>query len=193
MRARRLVEAAILVLALVASSRCLAEPDPPDINRAKFETQTLMGGGGPIGLIGANLPEPVSTLPLSVRLAQRFRLPRWSPVALEVNFVVPIGLGVNFLCDVYRSDRVRLHLIDPGIHWNMVQPVSVTRVGRSWDVTFGAGIDVRLNGQLWLTLDWRAYLPDPSVVPYKYGDWARPIYKEAALGGQLWLGIARVW
>ncbi len=195
MRAARLFRNATVILALVISGRCLAETENrhPDVNQSKFETQTLLGGGGPVGLIGANLYEPGTTLPLSVRLAQRFRFPLNSPLGLELNFVVPIGLGVNVLCDVYRSDRVRVHLGDPGVHWNMVQPVSVGRVGRTWDLTLGGGLDVRLTDRLWLTLDWRAYLPDPTSVIGRYGDWARPIYKEAALGGQLWLGIARVW
>jgi len=193
MRAMIAVKTAVLLTGLVLAGTCRADTGPkPDVNSKDFETQTILSGGGGIGLIGQSFPQGGTTMPISVRLAQRLRFPRHTSLGLELSFVVPIGLGVNVTCDVYRNDRVRIHLVDPGIHWNMVEPVSVSRVKRSWDLTLGAGLDVRLTDQLWLTVDWRTFLPDPTIIN-KYGDWARPIYKEAALGGQLWLGISRSW
>ncbi len=156
-----------------------------------FETQTVWGLSLAPGAMAMG-PE-ATTAPLTVSLAQTFRFARFSPFGLELSFVAPGGLGATLLVDAVRTRYVRVHLIDPGVVWNLLGPVSVGRVSRSADLVLGAGVDVFLTKDLTLTVNWRMYFPEPIGTISRYGDFARPIYAEAAKGGQLCFGLARVW
>lgn len=157
----------------------------------KFETQTVWGLGFAPGVGG--MGSDCTTTPISIWMVQRLRLPRYSQFGLEAGFVAPGGLSFSLLVDVARFGRFRIHLIDPGIVVNLTEPGTVQRVHRTFDLTLGAGVDIRLNRELALTANWRMFFPDPVGVISRYGDFARPVYAEAAKGGQLWIGLARVW
>ncbi len=156
-----------------------------------FETQTVWG----LSLApGAMAMGPASTTaPLTVSLAQTFRFPRYSHFGLELAFVAPGGLSATLLVDAVRTRYVRVHLIDPGVVWNLLGPVSVARAPRSADIVLGAGVDVFVTRGLTLTASWRMYFPEPVATISRYGDFARPIYAEAAKGGQLCFGLAHAW
>lgn len=186
-----LVIAVVFLSAWLASLRAFAEFAPKYQDGEKYELQTIWGLGVAPGV--AAMGSDCTTAPLAVGIAQTVRFPRYSQFGLELNFVAPGGLGANLLIDVVKFWRLRVHLIDPGIVWNLTGPASVTRVKRDFDLTLGAGVDIRLNRELAVTVNWRMYFPDPFSVISRYGDFARPVYAEAAKGGQLWFGLARVW
>lgn len=182
--------AAVFVL-LILPNCSFGEQRPTTPNERKFETQTVWGFGFAPG-VGA-MGRDCTTLPISIWMLQRFRLPRYTNFGLEVGMVAPGGFSVTLLTDVTRFGRFRIHLVDPGIVVNLTEPGTVNRVHRTWDLTLGAGIDIRLDDLLTLTVNWRMFFPDPFSVIGRYGDFARPVYTEAAKGGQLWFGLARVW
>ncbi len=73
------------------------------------------------------------------------------------------GLGLQALIYPYRSEKVKVHIIDPGI---IFEPGSFnltnnTDVPRSVDLIFGAGVQVKLACHLQLLLDWRVNVADP--------------------------------
>lgn len=150
--------------------------------------------GGPIALIGANYPGGVTTAPLTLKLAGRIGLPRHSPISLELNAIVPHGIGFNFRLEVLKlANRVSIHLFDLGIFFNLGDPVTVSRIKRTWDLTAGLGCDVRVWRNLEVGLEWRWFLPNPIAVIQDYGSFAYPAYREAARGGQLWATVGYTW
>lgn len=197
----RTVSALALTLAMVA----LAAPvqaDPVATNDRDFELQLNMSfGGAPflgLGVDGYN--EGISTALVTEKLAVRLRLPRHTPLGLEISgtfgFSDPVsgGFGINLLIDVYRNDWVRIHLLDPGFLFSAPGHFpAVSRISRAFDLTIGLGIEVFLENHVCLTADWRMSLPDPINLATTYGNFYLPILDEAAKGGQLWLGISAVW
>jgi opacity protein-like surface antigen len=158
-----------------------------------FQIRALGSVGGPVGLIGYDGYWRQTTAPFTVRLAGQMRLQQYTPLALEISAVIPYGIGANLLTDVIQTDRVRVHLFDIGIFWNAYMPVSVSRIKRDFDLTLGAGIDVRVKDSWSLSLDYRMFLPNPVTVLPAYADFALPIYTEALRGGQLWLSVGYCW
>ncbi len=124
-----------------------------------------------------------------VLLAARLRYLPNTPFALEFNLYAPYGFGLAFLLDVYRNDRVRIHAFDLGFFENIPWlRVNNPQVDRFFDLTLGAGIEWNVYGRHIVSLDWRAFLPDPTKVPFRYGNYTVPIYRDAIAGGQIWLG-----
>lgn len=182
---------AILPIFWLWAAPAAAEPPPESQNSAPLELQTTWGLGLAPGAAFAG-PENTSA-PLTVWLSQSVRFPRYSQFGLELTFVAPGGLGATLLVDIIRTGRVRIHVLDPGIVWNLLGPISVGRVHRALDLTLGAGADIRLTRELGLTFGWRMYFPEPIGTISRNGDFARPVYAEAAKGGQLWIGLSRIW
>jgi hypothetical protein len=166
-----------------------------------FETQTLVGSGGPVGLSIMPTQEPPTSKPFTFHIAQRFRSPGYSGLGMELSVVLPCGAGANILFDAYHTERFRLHLLDPGVFYNTNNSamnhsqVSVDRLARRWDMTFGLGADilVREDDGVWLTGDVRVFMPDPILLSDSFGGLARPYVDEALKGGNLWLGLAFTW
>jgi hypothetical protein len=158
-----------------------------------FHVRAAAGVGGPVGLIGHDGYWKPTTAPFTLRLAGQLRLPEYTPLALEVNAVVPYGLGMNLLFDVVQTDRIRVHLFDLGFFWNAWKPVTVQRLKRSVDLTVGLGLDVRIKGSWSVSADWRLFLPNPLTTLPAYAEFALPMYEEALKGGQLWFGAAYCW
>ncbi|MFH1047596.1 MAG: hypothetical protein V1738_04805 [Patescibacteria group bacterium] len=118
------------------------------------------------------------------------RLPE-TPLGLEFGFYAPWGVGANLLIDVYRTERWRVHLLDPGVFYVWEPRLNIVRtdVRRAVDITFGAGVEWQFAPQWWVTLDCRMYFPEPIRTIGWYGDFARRIYAASAAGVQTWLGI----
>ena len=164
-----------------------------------WELIGLLGlGGAPFSAISGR--QPNQTMPFTFYHALRLRFPKWTPLALEVNTVYAgaFGLGLNILCDVFRSERVRVHLGDPGVFFNLYQSVTARNWDRTIDLTAGLGVEIRpvLTGprqNLRLTFDARWFVPNPFTTHEKLGSFAIPLYEDAAKGVQLWIGIARTF
>lgn len=73
------------------------------------------------------------------------------------------GLGLQALIYPYRSERLKVHIIDPGIVFTpgSFNLANNTDVPRSLDLIFGAGVQVKLACHLQLLLDWRVNVVDP--------------------------------
>lgn len=159
------------------------------------ELELSVALGGPIGLIGADYPDGVSTAPFTVAVAGRIGFPAWSSLRLEASSVLGYNLGANLIIDWVKIGPVRIHIGDPGLAWNPNgKAFSVRRVRRSYDLVFGAGADWRVTDHVALSLDWRTFIPDPiHYVPITYGNFASDIYSEALRGGQLWVRVSYIW
>jgi len=158
-----------------------------------LEVEAAAGLGGPIALIGASYPGGVSTKPFTGFVAGRIGFPDYSLLRLEVSGVIPSGVGVNLLLDVLQIQRIRLHLLDPGLFWNIGSPVSAARIPRKMDITIGAGCDVKVWGNWSAGLNWRWFIPNPLTVIPDYDGFSYPAYREAFRGGQLWLSASYTW
>ena len=152
---------------------------------AKPELQIGGGLGGGLGR---------DTHRIGILCFGRFRLLPEVPVAVEVSAYLPFGAGAGLVLDVYRNEYLRVHFLDLGVFvpFDASLRVMHPEVRRGWDFTVGAGIEWfdRANG-IAITLDWRAFLPDPTTVPFHYGGFAKKFYIDALIGGQLWVGFAR--
>ena len=125
-------------------------------------------------------------------LGARLRYLPYTPLALEASLFIPYGGGFNMLIDVFRNDRVHVHFLDPGIFWAFTpeQRVVSPKFERSFDITFGAGVEVRVSDRWIVNADWRWFFPNPLEVFTLYGDFARAPYLRALLGGQIWIGVS---
>lgn len=128
----------------------------------------------------------------AVTLSSRFRHRR-TPLAFEGAVILTHGLLGAALIDFWRAEHWRVHgdvgIFKPFGH----RQLSVTKVDRSGDLVLGFGAEAAVIGslpRLNFTLDWRMYFPDPLSVPQEYGDFVRPIYKEAQRGAQLCIGAS---
>lgn len=187
----------LIVLAVLVAVGGLAPSAKAEEKREPraFETQTVVRAGGPIGFAFTPASERPEMQPMTVSFAQRFRSPKYSNFGLEAGVVLPNGAGVNLLLDAIRTENFRLHIADPGIFRNVEQEwgVSVSRLPRKWDLTFGSGADLQLCKGLWLTIDWRVFMPDPLKLKKDYVHLAGPFKRDAVKGGQAWLGLAATW
>lgn len=169
---------AIAVLAILAGAFTTAHAAKPEFQ---------VGGG-----IGGGFPGD-DTHRMGLFLTGRFRLLPEVPVALEVSAYLPYGVGAGLVLDVYRGHGLRIHLPDLGVFIPFDPSLRIMHpeVPRGWDGTVGAGVEWREpKSGIVLTLDWRAYLPDPTTVPFYYGGFAKKFYVDGLIGGQLWFGFA---
>jgi hypothetical protein len=177
--------------AALTANRAFADERPPP--RA-FETATVVMVGSPIGLAFLHTEKGPTTAPLIFSAAQRLRLPRYTPFALEASYVMSYGLGANLLIDAYRNDSLRFHLnIGYFRYFDREHSISVDRLPRNWDMTFGPGAEVRTTDADWVTFDYRVFVPDPRMVEGRYGYLGRQYWDESIKGGMLCVGWARTW
>lgn len=186
------MKGATAIFCLILPGVALASPKTA--KPSLFETSTVLFIGGPIGLLG-DVPKvkDISTVPGVGGVAQRFGLRNCMTPRLELSFIPPWGFGLNLLVDVWKSDRLRIHLLDPGIFLTTYKPLSVNRFSRVYDITFGGGIEVRIGKKIWLGLNWRAYMPDPAKAVTELGEFVRPIVNEVLQGGMTWLEVSYSW
>lgn len=161
---------------------------------AAFECQFNLAVGGAPWMAGyENLFGSSTTAVITGRVGVRLRMPKYTPLVLDVSVVFPHGIGATIGVDVVHTDRVRLHIGDAGLFVNATVPVSVARLERNIDLVVGLGLEVKLTKTVSVTLDWRVFLPPPISTMRSYGDFARPLFDEAFKGGQVWIGFSRVW
>lgn len=177
---KRIAVVLFCLTVLSFSSVSFAEEGAPFISRDGFEMQF-------INAVGTNLKDPEYC---SVFWALRLSYLERVPLVLEMNAVLPFGIGTNLLIYVYRDENVRVHLIDPGIFYSWLGDLSSRWMPRSFDITFGAGVEVRVRPRVSITLDWRIFMPNPAEVIPNYADWGILSYEEAAWGGELWIGVS---
>lgn len=141
----------------------------------------------PIAAIGGGVDSRVGGM-----LGARLRWLPYTPIVLEASMFIPYGGGFNVLLDVFRNDRVRVHVLDPGLFWAFsdAQRVVGPKFDRSFDITAGAGIEVRVRDRWIVTADWRWFFPNPGEVVPMYGDFSRKPYTRALIGGQIWIGVS---
>ena len=190
---RNLRVASILIAFASLSGPVPARAEPPRPNGRWLEMQSSAALGGPVGLAILNTRDDPTTMPFTVVVRQRLRIPTYSPLGLEASVVLPSGAGVNTVLDLFHTKNVRVHLLDLGVFRTFLRPVSVQRIDRAWDVTAGGGCDIRIAPNGWATADIRVFMPEPLKLITDYGDFARPIVEEAWKGGPVWLGYARTW
>lgn len=174
-----------LIGAFLALTTRSAAADRYDFHRG-FELQV----GGSLGgsIIEVVDPSESSTSKrFALNAVARIRHPR-TPFGFEQTLILPHGTMSAMLLDAWRADRWRAHL-DLGAFIPIGgRHMSAISVERSWDVVLGLGAEALVYKRLSVTVDWRVFLPDPTTIPQRYGDFVRPVYKEAQRGGQLWLG-----
>lgn len=182
---RKYVISLMIVVFLVVLPAPSARADGLDFRRG-VELQIGESFGG--SMIEAFSPSSGSTSnTYTINIVARIRHHR-TPFAFEQTIIIPHGLMSSLLLDVWRGDRWRAHL-DLGVFVPIRgQHLSVKTVNRSWDIVPGLGAEVMVRKKIVVTADWRIFLPDPTTIPQTYGDFVRPIYKEAQRGGQLWFG-----
>lgn len=182
----------LCLLAVSLHGTAMAEDNP-----APFETQTALSIGSPIGLAFLDVQKEPTTSVVMMHVAQRFRLPRYTPFALELNMVNGYGAGANLLIDAYRNGRLRIHVFDVGYtRWfDREQALTVSRLPRSWDLSFGFGAEIMFpkEDDFWFIADYRIYLPNPVMIEQHYGSLGRQYVDESLKGGMWCVGLAYSW
>ena len=107
------------------------------------------------------------------------RAPKYTGVGLELSGVVGggYGLGIGLTFDVLKLKYLWIHA-DAGILAD-IKPVTVNYVDRKWDEYLGGGIDLPMSGHWCLKFATRVFVPDPTTVPLRYGDWSDRAYRGA--------------
>lgn len=187
MRYRVLLSAVVLSAVFVCGTRpadASVSPDEPAGVSAQF-----------VAAVGGGVPG------VTAFWSARFGWLNRTPVALEFSVFAgyPVGAGVNpsLVFYFFHNDYLRLHM-NLGVAIS-AEPFTSPEVRRAWDMTIGTGVELDLPPDIliqplkglpfMLSLEYRAFLPNPTTVWLRYGDFARAIYRDALLGGQLWLGV----
>jgi hypothetical protein len=87
-------------------------------------------------------------------------------LGLRIFSALDKGVGAQALIYPYRSERVKVHIIDPGVLVTD-SPFNLTNntdVPRRVDLLLGAGVQVKLVCHLDLTVDWRVNIADPGML-----------------------------
>lgn len=127
-------------------------------------------------------------------LGLKLKNPSVSAFAFEAGLFNLLGLLVDFPLNVVHTQNFNIYLL-PGFFWMMTgndyPKVSVPKVPREMDFILGLGAEYRLSQDFSITCDWRAFLPNPFVVPTRYSFFAIQLYKDAFSEGQIWLSILK--
>ena len=170
----------------------LAVAPPARAEKPVFETSTAIASGGPVGVSFLHTKfEPVR-LPTAL-IAQRFSMPRYSNVSLQLELVPQSGYGASAVFNLAGSDTWKWNFIAGGYFSRWGKQMSVPGLPRRWDVTGGTSVEVLVHGNDgWLTVEYRAYAPNPGLVANMNSVYQRALM-DAAKEGQLWLGYKRTW
>lgn len=172
---KKLIVFAVWLFVFIGPDIAVAEIGPRG-----FDVNLIVG-------VGTSTDENVRiTEPMVFRFTYLDRL----AFGLEVGFIMPYGFGTNLLIYVYRDNRIALHIFDPGIFWSVGPEISAPYLPRAFDITVGAGIEIRINEFLSIIADWRVFFPDPFRVVPDYADFGIRAYLDAVKGGELWVGVS---
>lgn len=161
-----------------------------------FETRTQLSLGLPLQThqtpqeASANLDEIAK-----LRLAQIFCLPNHSGVCLETNAMLTGGRGVGFnlLINFLKIGPLQVHLLDPGLFWNLGTPASVPEYQRTYDYVFGGGIDIKTSDRGRVSANCRTHIPEVDLI-YRTGGYSVKAYRKAT-STDVWceVGYAVTW
>lgn len=187
---------ALALAAAVLTATGAATAEEP--TRPPFETESVFSAGMPIGLAFLKTREDASSRPFVMFIAERFRLPRYTPFGIELSYAPPSNFTGLLFVDAYQTDNLRLHVFDVGLTYNVTHrgetyPITVRRFNRNWDLTFGTGVEIKVTKADWMTVDYRFFLPNPLMIEEDYGALGRPYIDESLKGGLLCIGFAHPW
>lgn len=112
---------------------------------------------GIFGELGLMAQDPYATGMLGIRL----QFPK-AFLGAQIFSQLQYGLGAQLLTYVYRGDRLKVHVGDPGVLFPLFgNYLTVRDVPRDWDLIVGAGAQYRLLCNLDLIADLRVDIPDP--------------------------------
>lgn len=175
---RYLVAAVVFISIIIVSERCRADSREHEYGDAGW---SYIAGAG---------SDRIGNISLITGL--RFQYPRVVSLGLEVFAMMPYGLGIDIQVAGLSARSFSLRLMDIGFFYGR-EPGN-RWVEHSWSLILGAGMEYRffLYGAgaryAQLTLDYRAFLPDPGSVLMFYGDFGRDIYLGALRDGQFVIG-----
>lgn len=134
----------------------------------------------------------------SINVAVGIEYSAVTPLRAEVFILVPYGVGINIGIVGLKIKDFRARLFDLGIFWGR-EPTN-DWVPHSWSIMLGTGLEWEIisnHRSQWpcaaLTLDYRSFLPDPSRVLPRYGDFGKEIYLSALREGQWILGVSWIF
>ncbi len=122
-----------------------------------------------------------------------------TPILLEAFMIAPYGVGVDLQVMGLTLPRFRLRFFDLGIFWG--KEATNDWVPHSWSIMLGGGLEYDITFCIrgrqvsgWaFTFDYRAFLPDPSTVLPRYGDFGKEIYLSSLREGQWIFGLSVTW
>jgi len=125
------------------------------------------------------------------KLGYTFSLPKITPLALNVNVVIPHGVGAQLDLKILNIGGFSLSPI-AGVFFNLVKPVNNTWYSRSTDWTLGLRAEQRIGKHLAIVVEQQQYLL--NLKPRAdFGVLATPMYDEARKHGQTWIGVSYHW
>jgi hypothetical protein len=121
------------------------------------EPKLVVGGWAAIGL---GVQDPY----VSGNIGLQLRVPK-AHLGLRAYSALQYGFGLQLLIYPYQGERVKLHIIDPGVMIPVAgYYLSDKDINRSVDLVLGAGVEIKLTCLLALTLDLRTSIPDPGAL-----------------------------
>lgn len=172
---------AVMVALMVITKSDISLADRPDYNKL-----SLVSGLG----IGSNLRGNVS-----FSITSRLQYPKYTPLALEMFLLMPYGIGADIQITGFTSGRFTARFIDLGVFAGR-DPVN-SWVAYNWSIVVGSGVEYRFPSPfdrqsinfVSCSLIYRVFLPEPSSVLTRYGDFGKSIYLNALRGGQIIFGV----
>lgn len=162
-------------------------------NRPAVETSTRFGMGFPVFSSAKSSQNWGEQLAFSVSLSQRIAFPRYSFFELEAttNFN---GLGVVVSPALFRNDWMKIHAMEIGVYYNYDsrQAIAVPLARRDFDIIVGLGADFHMTEKWWLSVGWRANVPNPFSTVSRYGGYVFQITKDAFAESNLTVGMTYV-
>jgi hypothetical protein len=171
---------------------CLTVTQVARAEKPVFETSTVAAYGGPVGVGFFDTKFKPVRLPTGL-LAQRFSLPRYANIGLQLELVPQSGVGASLVFNVAGSESWKWNLVAGGFMRGWGKQMSVPDLPRKWDVNGGTSVEIRAHGDNgWLTVEYRVFLPDLGLMQQMNSIYERCVL-DAAKEGQLWLGYKHTW
>lgn len=152
---------------------------------ARADTRVGLTAGGPPLLSVNKSPTRYTTMPVVMTFSVAFRNDTFTGVGLEAA-ATSGSVGGALLWDWVRMKDLTLYA---RLGLTLGPKITVAQIDRSYDILVGAGMDYRLKKNLFLLIDYRVFLPEPSIGLTR-GEYVKPAYEEAINGGMLCGGFS---
>lgn len=151
---------------IVVIQRPLERVAPPPVCKDKGcrkEPKVIVGGYVALG-VGVRDQYVQGNVGLQLEFPKAY-------LGLRVFTALDKGVGFQALLYPYRGDKLKVHILDPGVlvTGDPFNYTNNTDVPRRVDLIFGAGIQYRLLCNLDLTADWRVNIADPGMLADRNG------------------------